>query len=80
MASTVENTVKNNMCINCGLCKTVCKFGAIQMLRNKNGEINPVIDYEKCKNCGQCLKFCPMDKPKLEGRNMFTILAKKTDK
>ena len=66
MASTVENTVKNNMCINCGLCKTVCKFGAIQMLRNKNGEINPVIDYEKCKNCGQCLKFCPMDKPKLE--------------
>jgi len=66
MTSTVENTIKNNLCINCGLCKTVCKFYAIKMVRNKYGEVNPVIDSEKCKNCGQCLRFCPMDKPKLE--------------
>ncbi len=66
MVSTIESTVKNNLCINCGLCKTVCKFDAIKMTRNEYGEINPVIDYEKCKNCGQCLKACPMDKPKLE--------------
>lgn len=65
MASTVENTVKNNLCINCGLCKTVCKFDAIKMVRNEYGEVNPVIDIEKCKNCGQCLKYCPQEKEKL---------------
>lgn len=67
MTATVENTLKDNLCINCGICKTVCKFDAIKMVRNKYGEVNPVIDHEKCKNCGQCLKFCPMDKQKLEG-------------
>ncbi len=65
MVFTVEKTVKDNLCINCGLCKTVCKFDAIKMVRNDYGEVNPVIDIEKCINCGQCLKYCPQEKEKL---------------
>ena len=48
MNSTVEKTIKDNLCINCGLCRTVCKFDAIKMERNKYGELNPVINKEKC--------------------------------
>lgn len=64
--NTVEQTVKNKTCINCGICKFVCKFDAIKMVRNKYGELNPVIDRIKCKKCGKCLNFCPNSKEKMQ--------------
>ena len=65
MGSTIEKTLKDNLCVNCGLCKVVCKFDAIKMERNKYGELNPVINKDKCRNCGQCSNVCPMDRDKL---------------
>ena len=60
MKNNIQNTtLKNNLCINCGICKVVCPFDAIKMQRNKYGEINPVIDKKICKNCGICVKHCP---------------------
>ncbi len=35
-------------------CLSACKFGAIHMGRDR-----AVIDYEKCKECGLCVKVCP---------------------
>jgi Fe-S-cluster-containing hydrogenase component 2 len=34
----------------------VCPVGAI----SQNGYGLPVIDEEKCIDCGKCIKFCPM--------------------
>jgi len=53
---------KNNMtrqlckvgCIGCGLCVKTCSYGAISV-ENNIAEIN----YEKCKNCGECVQACP---------------------
>lgn len=34
----------------------VCKVGAI----TQNGYGLPIIDQDKCTECGKCIKFCPM--------------------
>lgn len=41
-------------CVGFGECKTVCNFGAIEMVNDF-----PVIDPEKCVSCGACVKACP---------------------
>lgn len=63
---TIKQTIKDNLCMNCGICKTVCKFDAITMIKNKYSELTPVINEEKCKNCGACFRYCPQAKNKLE--------------
>ena len=51
--------IKNNSkCINCGKCKEVCRFDAV----NENFEI----DYTLCEGCGACVFVCPADALKLE--------------
>jgi electron transport complex protein RnfB len=42
-------------CISCRLCEKACKPGAITMKENL-----PVIDYNKCTACFDCVKACPM--------------------
>ena len=41
-------------CIGCMKCQKTCKFEAISV---ENGLAK--VDYEKCKNCGLCVKECP---------------------
>jgi ferredoxin len=40
-------------CLGCTLCSKKCPEGAITMEENL-----PVIDYEKCTNCGTCAESC----------------------
>ncbi len=49
-----------NSCIGCKKCEKVCRFGAVIVENNY-----PIIDYDKCKSCGLCVKECP--------RNCFTL-------
>lgn len=49
-------------CTGCGACMNTCPTGAIQMLPNTNGFLNPVVDEEKCVHCGKCLNNCPLRK------------------
>ncbi|SFR86477.1 ATP-binding protein [Anaeromicropila populeti] len=44
--------IKQELCIKCGKCETVCKFGAI-----KEG----IIDSFVCEGCGACTLICPAD-------------------
>ncbi len=43
-----------NACIACKKCEKTCEFGAITVKDNL-----AVVDYEKCTNCGECVKACP---------------------
>jgi coenzyme F420-reducing hydrogenase beta subunit len=61
-----ETTLKYNLCINCGICKAACDFNAIEMIKNKYGELNPVINFKRCKNCNMCSVVCPNSKLKLQ--------------
>ena len=42
--------------IPCNPCVDSCKFGAIQM---KNINSPPIVDYDKCTACTQCVGICP---------------------
>ncbi len=54
-------TIKNNyFCSGCSACKNSCPQNAIIMQENSEGFLNPVIDKEKCNNCGLCDRICPV--------------------
>lgn len=45
-------------CTGCGVCESVCPFGAIKIIENNDGFYKPVIDENKCTDCGLCKKTC----------------------
>lgn len=54
-------------CYGCGACAYVCPKKAIQMKPNEDGFIVPVIDNNKCVQCGLCNKTCiVINKPKIQ--------------
>ncbi len=60
-------------CTGCGACMNICPTGAIQMLPNADGFLNPVVDEKKCIHCGKCLNNCPLRKrPQLYLREKLT--------
>jgi coenzyme F420-reducing hydrogenase beta subunit len=49
---------KNN-CFGCRACFNICTSKAITMQEDKEGFFYPVVDNNKCTNCGLCKKACP---------------------
>lgn len=48
-------TVKNNICLDCGICEMVCTTKCIAFDFNHK----MIFDKKKCVNCGLCIKYCP---------------------
>ena len=55
----VQTEVSYANCCGCGACYNTCSKGAISMQHNKEGFLVPVVEEEKCIDCGLCLKACP---------------------
>lgn len=60
MQNNITHTLRNHLCLGCGLCEDVCPKHCISIQR-KNGEHRPVLDETQClgDKCGRCLKVCP---------------------
>jgi len=64
-------TIDKERCIECGKCKTVCKFDAIE-----NFKIDPFL----CEGCGTCTLICPQNAIKLEEEKTAETFITKLDK
>lgn len=51
---------RKDMCCGCALCEARCPQRAIRMSADGEGFLYPVIDRERCVDCGVCLRICPM--------------------
>lgn len=51
-------TKEKNDCNGCSVCKLRCPKNAIIMEEDYEGFLYPIIDKEKCINCGLCSKVC----------------------
>lgn len=58
--------VCNSGCIACGLCVKACTHGALKMADNL-----PVVDYQLCNECGDCVAKCPKKCLVLKGIMLF---------
>lgn len=56
----MEEIVSKKMCTGCTACVNICPRKAIIMKVDSDGFKYPVIDQEKCINCGLCEKTCPV--------------------
>ncbi len=54
----ILEVIESKHCNGCGACVNKCPRNAISMQQNEEGFLYPVIDTEKCVNCGLCDKVC----------------------
>ena len=54
------NIIKESqLCYGCGTCNVVCNKDAITMKYDNIGRLLPIINEERCVNCGLCYNICP---------------------
>lgn len=58
----MKNNILDNdalrRCTSCGICASVCGTGAIRIEHDPDGFYRPIIDEDKCVDCGLCKKSC----------------------
>lgn len=69
--SDVKNVslIDSKNCASCMSCEQTCSQHAITMTKNDLGFSYPIVDEEKCNNCGKCLNNCPANEPIILGNN-----------
>ena len=56
----MDKIVERKLCTGCTACANICPKKAIKMGIDEEGFKYPVIDQNKCVNCGLCQKTCPV--------------------
>lgn len=51
-----EAVIRQDDCIKCGECKTLCRFEAVYLVEDS---VRYEIDSAGCEGCGVCVHFCP---------------------
>lgn len=54
------NSQMESECCGCSACEQICPHGCIQMKRNEEGFLYPVVDRASCVQCGLCENVCPI--------------------
>lgn len=62
-------------CCGCSACVNICPKQAITMEKDEYGFIYPVIDQEKCVECGKCKKACGYQQKREDIENISTWVA-----
>ena len=47
-------------CCGCRACEQSCHKHAIAFKEDEEGFLQPLVEHDKCVNCGKCLKACPI--------------------
>jgi MinD superfamily P-loop ATPase len=55
-----EAVIRQDGCVGCGVCRKWCRFDAVNMNKNPEGETVFTIDPASCEGCGVCVHFCPV--------------------
>jgi coenzyme F420-reducing hydrogenase beta subunit len=66
------------LCCGCSACVNVCPSNAIKMEAGLEGFLYPKVDFDKCVNCGQCLKACPYEHKNKKSETHFQYFAFRT--
>ena len=66
-------------CCGCEVCSDLCNREAITMKMNAEGFVYPIVDSNKCVNCGRCLSVCPILNSKFNNHEPKAYAAKNID-
>jgi heterodisulfide reductase subunit A len=50
--------VNEELCVGCGICESVCPYGAIEVVEVDEGKKRARVTGVKCKGCGTCGSSC----------------------
>lgn len=62
MKKIAYNQIGPSKCTGCFACFNVCNSKAIEMKLNNEGFFTPLVNDEKCNECGACSRKCPVIK------------------
>lgn len=58
--SNITNKSTRQKCCGCTSCESICGKQAISMHTDNEGFLYPVVDEDRCVDCGLCVKVCPV--------------------
>lgn len=73
--NVTDIVVKNNMCIGCGICTSLCPTNALEIEFNQNGEYNSKLTGNCLDSCSLCLDICPFNDNKNENQLAENIFS-----
>ena len=73
--------IVGNKCCGCRSCEQVCPKNAISFEFNKEGFLYPIINFDKCINCGICVNKCPIlvESKKIESQECYSFVNPNQD-
>ncbi len=64
-----EAVIRQEDCVACGACVGICRFGAVKIMKSRDGYPIYAVDPTSCEGCGVCVEFCPMEAIDFPERN-----------